>query len=558
VTGTESGSGMAGTHLARGGRPEQPERVRERVRVRQPGRWRRAAARAVFLVPGAVLLVVDGYDLGRLSLWRDEAYTVDAAHRSLPQIFALLRNTDAVNSAYYMIIHADIALFGTSAAALRLPSLLAMAVAAVAVAAIGSRLARAASLPAPALTGVLAGLLFAVAPEVTRYAQEARSYGLVTMCATIASYLLLRALGDGRRRWWVAYGVAIAVAGLLNLMAFLLVAAHGVTVWVARARQRSMPHSPGLVRPVPVAGWLAAAGAAAAVLCPLLVLGFGERRQVGWLARPGLHAVTHLAAAFAGAKPLVPLVALLAAGGLAAGLTGRPRVPLDAATLTLPWLVLPAGILLAVSQIHPLYDARYIVFSLPALALLGATGLAWLTRLVTRAAPGVNAAVAWLPAALVLVLLAALTLGPQRSVRLPSSRPDNLRQASAIVAAHERPGDAVLYLPANKRVFSMGYPAPFRRLRDVALGVTPLAAASLIGTAAPVPVLRARFATVNRVWVVSGRGKKVFTHPSSHLEKAEVALLRPFRLIGRWHVGQGMLSLFARAPRPAAPRPAAQ
>ena len=548
MTGTESGygTGMAAAHPARGGSTPQPERAQ------QPDRWRRAAARAVLLVPGTVLLVADGYDLGRLSLWRDEAYTVDAAHRSLPQIFALLRHTDAVNSTYYMIMHADIALSGTSAAALRLPSLLAMAVAAVTVAAIGSRLARAASLPAPALTGVLAGLLFAADPEVTRYAQEARSYGLVTMCATIATYLLLRALGDGRRGWWVGYGVAIALAGLLNLLAFLLVAAHGVTVWVARARQRSMPQSPGLVRPVPVASWLAAAGAAAALLCPLLVLGIGERRQIGWLARPGPHAVTHLVVAFAGAKPLVPLVALLAAGGVAASVTGRPRIPLDAATLALPWLLLPAVILLAVSQIHPLYDARYVVFSLPALALLVATGLAWLTRLVIRAAPGVNGAVAWLPAALVLALLAVLTLGPQRSVRLQSSRPDNLRQASAIVAAHELPGDAVLYLPSNKRVFSMGYPAPFRRLRDVALGVPPVAAASLIGTAAPVPVLRARFATVNRVWVVSGRGRKVFQHPTSRLEKAEVALLRPFHVIGRWYVGQGMLSLYTRAQRPLA------
>ena len=267
---------------------------------------------------------------------------------------------------------------------------------------------------------------------------------------------------------------------------------------------------------------------------------------------PGEDAVTHLVVAFAGAKPLVPLVALLAAGGVAASVTGRPRIPLDAATLALPWLLLPAVILLAVSKIHPLYDARYVVFSLPALALLVATGLAWLTRLVIRAAPGVNGAVAWLPAALVLALLAVLTLGPQRSVRLQSSRPDNLRQASAIVAAHELPGDAVLYLPSNKRVFSMGYPAPFRRLRDVALGVPPVAAASLIGTAAPVPVLQARFATVNRVWVVSGRGRKVFRHPTSRLEKAEVALLRPFRVIGRWYAGQGMLSLYARAQRPLA------
>ena len=43
---------------------------------------------------------------------------------------------------------------------------------------------------------------------------------------------------------------------------------------------------------------------------------------------------------------------------------------------------------------------------------------------------------AWLPAALTVVLLVALVLGPQRLVRLPSARPDNLRRVAAIVAAY--------------------------------------------------------------------------------------------------------------------------
>ena len=115
---------------------------------------------ACLLIPGIALLLSDGYGLGRLSLWRDEAYTVDAANRPLLRILAMLGRTDAVNGTYYLIMHADIAIGGTSATALRLPSLLAMAVAAVFTAAIGRHLARAARLPAPALTGVVAGLLF--------------------------------------------------------------------------------------------------------------------------------------------------------------------------------------------------------------------------------------------------------------------------------------------------------------------------------------------------------------------------------------------------------------
>ena len=99
------------------------------------------------LIPGIVLLLADGYRLGRLSLWRDEAYTVDAIGRPLPRVFAMLAHTDAVNGAYYVLMHAWAGVAGTSPAALRLPSLLAMAVAATVTAATGERLARAGRLP---------------------------------------------------------------------------------------------------------------------------------------------------------------------------------------------------------------------------------------------------------------------------------------------------------------------------------------------------------------------------------------------------------------------------
>ena len=316
-----------------------------------------------------MLLLADGYRLGRLSLWRDEAYTVDAIGRPLPRVFAMLAHTDAVNGAYYVLLHAWAEMAGTSPAALRLPSLLAMAVAAVVTAAIGRRLARA-RLPAPALTGVVAGLLFTAAPQVTRYAQDARAYGLVTMWATVATYLLLRALADGRWRWWTAYGAAIIAVGVFNLLAVLLVAAHGVTVWIARARQRAALASAGPAgaalagagtgpvggtglgggpgrrggpgrgglgggtgpargtgpaTPTTVSRWLAAVAVALAVLSPLLVAGVAQRHQISWLERPGLAAVSHLVVTSAGSQALVPLLGLLVLVGSIATVTDRPR-----------------------------------------------------------------------------------------------------------------------------------------------------------------------------------------------------------------------------------------
>jgi mannosyltransferase len=294
-----------------------------------------------------------------------------------------------------------------------------------------------------------------------------------------------------------------------------------------------------------VSRWLAAVGVALAVLSPLLVAGVAQRHQISWLERPGLAAVSHLVVTSAGSQALVPLLGLLVLVGVIATVTDRPRAPLDMVTVALPWLLLPAAVLLTASQARPVYDARYLVFCLPALGLLGACGVAWVTRFAMMVTVrGAGGAAVWLPAILILALLAALMVGPQRSVRAAPSRLADLRGTAAVLAAQGRRGDAVLYVPPSNRVFSLAYPAPFRRLRDVALAQSPAAAANLSGAEVTAGVLRARFASVGRVWVVSGR--RMFPFPDGGLEPAEAGLLRSFTLARRWYVGEGTLSLYRR------------
>src|SRR5581483_5733796 len=174
-------------------------------------------------------------------------------------------------------------------------------------AALGRRLAGMTPLPVPGLTGLLAGLLYAATPQTTFYAQDARPYGLVTACAAVATYLLLVALADGRKRWWAGYGAAIALTGMASLFALLLVAAHAVTLLVTRHRARLLP-------------CLAAAGGAVVVLAPLIVLGFRQDRALGWISAPGLRALGSLFEHAAGSRQLIPLVAVLATCGVVAGL----------------------------------------------------------------------------------------------------------------------------------------------------------------------------------------------------------------------------------------------
>jgi mannosyltransferase len=101
----------------------------------------------------------------------------------------MLGHTDVVNGAYYVLMWFVTRAAGTSALALRFPSAVGMAVAAGVTAALGRRLVS-------ARAGLAAGLGAGIAalPSVTWYAQNARSYALVTALATIASYLLVRSM----------------------------------------------------------------------------------------------------------------------------------------------------------------------------------------------------------------------------------------------------------------------------------------------------------------------------------------------------------------------------
>ena len=539
VAATAPATGVTVAAPAAGAADPAPSGWRSRLR---PGAW------LVVVIPVVAELAVGGYRLGGASLWRDEAYTLDAARRSDGQILALLGNLDAVHGPYYLVMHVVVGILGASAAPIRLPSLLGMSVAAGCTAALGRRLARLAALPAPSVTGLAAGLLLVAAPQTTYYAQDARPYGLVTMFAAIATQLLIIAMADGRWRWWTAYGAAIALTSMFSLFALLLLFAHGATLMItlARARNSRAPATfPGAARP---ARWLTAAAAAIVAVSPLIVLGYRQSQTLGWVTRPGLWTVQALVTSFAGSRVLVPLAAAIAAGCVVAEIRRRHRQRFTMTEVALPWLTLPPLILLAVSLARPAYVERYVIFCLPALALLCAAGLAWLARLVAATAAGQRApGFAWLPSTALAAAMAVLLAGPQQTIRLTSARPDNLRAVSAIVAANELPGDAVIYIPSEARVVSMGYPAPFSRLRDIALARSPVASATLVGVQAPAAALPGRFAGIRRVWLVSWSDRPVASQAAA-TGRAELALVAGMRLVRHWTAGSVVLRLYE-APR---------
>ena len=524
---------------------------------------RRRGGWLIVAVPAAVSLVVGGYGIGGPSLWRDEAYTKDAIARPFTQIFALLGHQDAVHGAYYLFMHVVAAVLGTSATALRFPSLCAMVIATGFVAATGRRAAALARPPeagrdgrglnVPALTGLFSGLLFATAPYMTYYAQMARSYAIETMFAVIASYLLLRAWPDGRWRWWLGYAAAVALTGLFNIFGLLILAAHGVTLLLTDARGQAAQGR--RVGRIPLR-WLAVCSAAVIVLAPLIGLASRQQVQIAWLSRPTFKAMERLLTDLAGSRPLILPFALLALAGLFAACLADGWRPLNPAAIALPWLVVPPFVLIAASYVKPVYYVRYVEFCLPALAILAGAGLTGLIRLAAVTPLGRRGLgrlrlgrlrLAWLPAVLAVAVLAALLAGPQQAIRKTAARPDNLRLASAIVAANEQPGDVVFYIPATMHVLGTGYPAPFSRLRDIALNKSAIASGTLTGTETTNPaLLKSRFTDVRRVWVVTGASTYKFPVPSTPTDKEKMALLTGagMHILRRWQAGEVMLTLY--------------
>jgi mannosyltransferase len=440
------------------------------------------------VIPAVVTLAVMLYQIQRPSLWRDEGATLAAVHRSLPQMFRMLGYQDAVHGAYYLLMWGWVRASGSGEVALRFPSAVAMAAAAAFITLIGRRLVSPGA-------GLAAGLVFAALPPVSRYGQEARSYAFAAALATVASFLLLRALaaGPGGRRGWLAgYGVALAGLGLANVFGLLLILAHlPLLLLTLRAAGRDAgPGAAGAARRL-LRGWLAAVAAAAVVVSPVVVLAWAQRHEEVWIKPVSVKEFSGLAGLVAGTRPALVTGVIAVCAVVAGAARGRAALrahwPAPLLALAVPWLLLPPAVLVAVSLLHPVYVFRYVVFCIPAAALLAGAALAALGR--------------WLGVA-GLILIALAGLPGQQHARAVAGHSENLRQLSHLLARHARPGDAVIFAGRNDREFAAAYPAGYRDLRDIGLGQAAISAGHLLATDAPPPVVHRRLATATRLWAV--------------------------------------------------------
>ncbi|WP_330298551.1 hypothetical protein [Streptomyces sp. NBC_00503] len=475
-------------------------------------------------------------------MWRDESVTWQVAHRPLGALWELLGQVDAVHGLYYLLMHAVFAVTGGGADeasaglwALRLPSVAATALAAAGVAAVAHRLAvrRAPGdgpsgdgLPADRLSGgrppadqpsrgrpavergaaeraaLFAGVGYAVLPPVQMYAQEGRSYALVAAAVIWATYLMLR-------ERWVGYAVVLVLGCWLHEFAVLALPAHAFTAWRSR-------------------GWRWSAAAVVAGLLPLaLVSARQAQQQLGWLGRPGWQDWAAYGVLAAAVLLLVPRRATPAAAAAR-----------DLVRVALPLALLPPGVLLAVSLVHPWYVDRYVLYSLAGPALLAGTRLAQVRRPVRA-----RDRWPWLVAVVLLVPVGFWSAW----LRTPESRKDDALAVAAAVRERARPGDAVLFMPARRREWLLSSPEVYGSLRDPALARTPAASRSLQGVERTAQEIREALldpATERVVALLDPSGQPLDGDPAEAVKRQ--TLVSSFDLCSVTEVRGARVALFAR------------
>ncbi|MFC7721653.1 hypothetical protein [Nonomuraea recticatena] len=191
---------------------------------------------------------------GSSTLNGDELATLSAARRSIAGMWELAQHIDGHFLPYYLFMHFWVKA-GTAELWLRLPSALAIGVAAAFLVCLGRRVH---SLPA----GLAAAALLCVLPSVSYYGAFARPYAFAAAAVTISFWAL-------HRSRWVSYATAVALVGCTHLFAVLVLPAQ---LALLRGRTKTMVVA------------MAAGFVPAAVLG---LIGYGERHAISWIPQRG-------------------------------------------------------------------------------------------------------------------------------------------------------------------------------------------------------------------------------------------------------------------------------
>ena len=393
------------------------------------------------------------------SLWGDEAASVLSAQRSLPSLFRMLGNVDAVHGTYYLFLHFWVQAFGASPFSVRFPSAIAVGIAVAGIVILGSRLGG-------IRVAIFSGFVAVVLPRVTYMGEEARGYAMSAAAVVWLTILLVHIVGleRPRRRLWVFYAIGLAACGYIFLFSMLIVVAHAVIVLGTRRRATIAP-------------WVRAVLGGVLLASAVIGFGIGEAGQIAFLAnRDSTNIRTLIVTQWFGNEwmALVAWTLIIGAiavwgigayrtqrrtGAFASGRDSGVRLP-SVVPLAAAWLLGPPAILLAVNSVHAVYSSRYLSFAAPGAALL----IGWL---VARLRPRIVA----IPLLALVVAASSISYFSERTP-FAKNRSD-WSQIADTIRTHAAPGEGILFDEGTRpsrapRLALRTYPESFVGLTDIA------------------------------------------------------------------------------------------
>ncbi|MCA1645696.1 MAG: glycosyltransferase family 39 protein [Chloroflexi bacterium] len=374
----------------------------------------------------AVAAALRWFRIDAQSLWYDEGISAHQLTRSFPEI-ARAAALDTHPPLYYWTLKAWGETLGSSEFRLRSLSAATGMLAVVLTWLIGRRLFG-------TLVGTLAALLLAAAPLAVYYSQEVRMYAQVTMLALLAVYAYVR-------RWPWLY----ALAGLATLYTQYLGAAvvialnvHALLWWRTQTRREWLT-------------WLGANATVVAGFLPWLptfvaqqshALNTSPRTATGL----GLDTLSAYGGGIAHGDLFIATGGVLIVLAVLGWLLWRDK---HAASLALLVWLAPLALVLTLGLRSGLFEVRYLVLSLPGLALLAAAGMVRLGRHPT-AAVGLGLAA---------LVPAAYALSAQYFD--PALARDDYRGLVRAIEADAQPTDVVvLSAPNQAEIFDYYYRGP--------------------------------------------------------------------------------------------------
>ena len=376
------------------------------------GIWRADPRLELLGLGGAAVLLtmLSLYQLGDNSFWRDEVSSVVYASAPVTELVTIVgRDRDVADvpfmATYLLLLHFWLQ-FAETEAQIRFLSVMAGVATVVPVYFVGRRLAGWKG-------ALLAASVFATAPYVIQWSREARAYSLAMLVAATLTLLLLRAIERPTVLRWLLYGLVGAVGLYVHLFVGFVLAAHFGYVLLTRSWP---PWRPLLAVAVPLG--------VAGLPMPHLMGEYGSAYE--WIRPLSVGGIRSTLAALTGGIPLLVALSTLGMVGVVAHRHDR-RI----------WLILAVALVpivaaIVISVFRPMLLGRYLVVSLPFIAILAGVGLAAVRPVVARAVA---------TGALGILVVLALPIA-YRDVHQ-----QDWRSAGAYIAGATQPGDGVIVTP---------------------------------------------------------------------------------------------------------------